>query len=70
MSGATCHLLNVHSSRRVLEDHGFDRSAVMASLALHKGNLSTMIAVARALPEQLIVAIGAAPKIGRPRWSS
>jgi ParB family transcriptional regulator, chromosome partitioning protein len=51
-----------------LEDHGFDRSAVMASLSLHKGNLSTMVMVARALPEQLIVAIGPAPKIGRPRW--
>ena len=51
-----------------LEEHGFDRSAVMASLSLHKGNLSTMIAVARGLPEPLIVAIGPAPKIGRPRW--
>jgi ParB family transcriptional regulator, chromosome partitioning protein len=51
-----------------LEDRGFERSALMASLAVHKGNLSTMIAVARAVPEELIMAIGRAPKIGRPRW--
>lgn len=51
-----------------LEDRGFDRSVLMAALGVHKGNLSTMIAVVRAIPEVLIVAIGPAPKIGRPRW--
>ncbi len=51
-----------------LEDRGFDRSVLMAALGVHKGNLSTMIAVARAVPEKLILAIGPAPKIGRPRW--
>jgi ParB family transcriptional regulator, chromosome partitioning protein len=51
-----------------LEDRGFARSALVAALAVHKGNLSTMITVARSVPEQLILAIGAAPKIGRPRW--
>lgn len=51
-----------------LEDHGFSRAALTAALGLHKGNLSTMIAVARAVPEALIVAIGPAQKIGRPRW--
>ena len=51
-----------------LEDRGFDRSVLMAALGVHKGNLSTMIAVARAVPEELILAIGPAPKVGRPRW--
>lgn len=51
-----------------LEDRGFARSALTAALTLHKGNLSTMISVARSVPEELIVAIGPAPKVGRPRW--
>ncbi|MBY3060348.1 plasmid partitioning protein RepB [Rhizobium leguminosarum] len=51
-----------------LEDRGFSRVAIMASLSVPKGNLSTMISLVRELPEDLIVAIGAAPKIGRPRW--
>lgn len=51
-----------------LEDRGFARAALTAALAVHKGNLSTMIGIARAAPVDLIVAIGPAPKIGRPRW--
>jgi ParB family chromosome partitioning protein len=51
-----------------LEDRGFTRAALMSALSVQKGNLSTMISLARDLPEELIVAIGAAPKIGRPRW--
>jgi ParB family chromosome partitioning protein len=51
-----------------LEDRGFDRAALTAALSVHKGNLSTMIAVARSVPVSLIVAIGPAPRIGRPRW--
>jgi ParB family chromosome partitioning protein len=51
-----------------LEDRGFSRAVLIAALSLQKGNLSTMVSVARSIPEELIVAIGAAPKIGRPRW--
>jgi ParB family chromosome partitioning protein len=51
-----------------LEDRGFSRAALTAALSLQKGNLSTMISVARSIPEPLIVAIGPAPKVGRPRW--
>jgi ParB family chromosome partitioning protein len=51
-----------------LEDRGFSRVAITAALSLQKGNLSTMLSVARSIPEQLIVAIGPAPKVGRPRW--
>ncbi|MGU3496666.1 plasmid partitioning protein RepB [Xanthobacteraceae bacterium A53D] len=51
-----------------LEERGFSRAALMAALSLPKGNLSTMISLARELPEALVTAIGPAPKIGRPRW--
>jgi ParB family chromosome partitioning protein len=51
-----------------LEDRGFPRTSLIAALSLQKGNLSTMISVARSIPEELIVAIGPAPKVGRPRW--
>lgn len=51
-----------------LEDLGFARTAITAALSLQKGNLSTMISVAKSIPEELIVAVGPAPKIGRPRW--
>jgi ParB family transcriptional regulator, chromosome partitioning protein len=51
-----------------LEDLGFSRAALTAALSLQKGNLSTMISLARSIPEPLIVAIGPAPKVGRPRW--
>lgn len=51
-----------------LEDFGYARATLIAALSVHKGNLSTMISVARGVPEDLIMAIGPAPKIGRPRW--
>lgn len=51
-----------------LEAHGIERHALMAALSVHKGNLSTMIAVANSLPEDLIKIVGPAPKVGRPRW--
>lgn len=53
-----------------LEDRGVGRDVILAALSTHKGNLSTMISVVRRLPEELVTAIGAAPKIGRPRWES
>lgn len=51
-----------------LEDKGFSRAAITAALSLQKGNLSTMISIARDIPEEVIVAIGAAQKVGRPKW--
>ncbi|CAH1662688.1 MULTISPECIES: plasmid partitioning protein RepB [Hyphomicrobiales] len=51
-----------------LEDRGIARAAIMSALSVPKGNLSTMISLVRELPEDLIIAIGAAPKVGRPRW--
>ncbi|AYM65993.1 plasmid partitioning protein RepB [Agrobacterium fabrum] len=53
-----------------LEDRGVGRDVILAALSTHKGNLSTMISLVRRLPEELVIAIGAAPKVGRPRWES
>jgi ParB family chromosome partitioning protein len=53
-----------------LEDRGVGRDVILAALSTHKGNLSTMISLVRRLPEELVTSVGAAPKIGRPRWES
>jgi ParB family chromosome partitioning protein len=55
---------------KALEDQGFDRATVMAALAVHKAELTRFIAVARAIPIEVIQAIGPAPRAGRPRWMS
>jgi ParB family transcriptional regulator, chromosome partitioning protein len=51
-----------------LEDRGFDRGDICDALATDKGELSKLISVARAIPQDLIDAIGPAPKAGRRRW--
>lgn len=52
-----------------LEDHGFSREIIMASLGVDKAALSRMIALIKRLPPDLIEAIGAAPSVGRLRWA-
>ncbi|QRE78214.1 plasmid partitioning protein RepB (plasmid) [Methylobacterium aquaticum] len=51
-----------------LEDHGFERTIITNALSIDKGELSKLIAVARAVPEKIVTRIGPAPKIGRRRW--
>jgi ParB family transcriptional regulator, chromosome partitioning protein len=51
-----------------LEDRGFDRRVIMAALSMEKTQLSRLLAIARAIPDAIAVAIGPAPKAGRPRW--
>lgn len=53
---------------RRLEDRGFERSTIMDALSTDKGELSKLIAVARAVPETFVTKIGPAPKAGRRRW--
>ncbi|MFJ7440805.1 plasmid partitioning protein RepB [Methylorubrum thiocyanatum] len=53
---------------RRLEDHGFERTTIMDALSTDKGELSKLIAVARAVPEMIVTRIGPAPKAGRRRW--
>lgn len=52
-----------------LEDRGFPREIIMASLGVDKAALSRMISLVRRLPPELIKAIGAAPAYGRLRWA-
>ena len=51
-----------------LEDRGTDRQLIMAALSTDKTELSKLISVARAVPEQIARAIGPAHKAGRRRW--
>jgi ParB family chromosome partitioning protein len=51
-----------------LEGSGHDRPVIMAALSTEKTELSKMITTARALPEEIVRAIGPAPRAGRRRW--
>ena len=51
-----------------LERHGFRRETIMSAMGIGKGDLSTLIAVAKAVPEDIVQAVGPAPAAGRPRW--
>lgn len=51
-----------------MESHGFDRDTLSAALSVDKPEISRLLTVAQALGEQLMLAIGPAPKVGRPRW--
>ena len=51
-----------------MEARGFDRDTLTSALSVDKPEVSRLLTVAQALSEELIVAIGPAPKVGRPRW--
>ncbi|MBW9116596.1 plasmid partitioning protein RepB [Rhizobium cauense] len=51
-----------------LESKGFERPVIMKALSTDKTELSKLISVAKALPMDVIVAIGAAPNAGRRKW--
>ncbi|MGQ5720065.1 plasmid partitioning protein RepB [Pseudochrobactrum asaccharolyticum] len=53
---------------QALIERGFERSVVQDALSLHKAEMTRFLQVAAAIPEQIIRAIGPAPKVGRPRW--
>ncbi len=52
----------------VLEAQGFDRATIASAVEPNKGNLSVLLSIAKAIPADIIEAIGPAPKVGRPRW--
>lgn len=58
------------SFARALEDRGFERTVIMQALATDKTELSKLISAARGVPEDIVRAIGAAPRTGRRRWSA
>lgn len=51
-----------------LELHGFDRDQISQVLAVDKPEISRLLQVADAIPTDVILAVGPAPKVGRPRW--
>lgn len=51
-----------------IEDAGHKRTIVQDALAIDRAEASKLIAVAKAIPKDIIDAIGKAPKIGRGRW--
>jgi ParB family chromosome partitioning protein len=53
---------------RNLEKAGFDRATIIVALSLDKAEVTRLLGVARSIPEQIIRAIGPAPKAGRSRW--
>jgi|Cruoilmetagenom7_1024161.scaffolds.fasta_scaffold01785_12 ParB family chromosome partitioning protein len=51
-----------------MRDAGYARNLICDALHVDKTTLSRMIQVADAVPSQVIVAIGSAHGVGRPRW--
>lgn len=51
-----------------LEQRGFERPVIAAATGVGLPELSRLIGVATATPASLILTIGPAPKVGRPRW--
>lgn len=51
-----------------MESRNFDRDTLAAALSVDKPEVSRLLTVSQTLGEDLIMAIGPAPKIGRPRW--
>lgn len=51
-----------------LEDMNFNREAIQAALSVDYQTLSKMLTIPRAIPEDMLVAIGPAKGIGRDRW--
>jgi ParB family chromosome partitioning protein len=51
-----------------LEERGFERTVIMAALSIDKAEAAKLLGVARAVPVEVILAIGPAPRVGRPRW--
>ncbi len=47
---------------------GFERATVQSALSLHKAEMTRLLQVADAVPENVARAIGPAPKAGRTRW--
>lgn len=51
-----------------LERLSFSREVIGAAMGVHKPDVSNFVTVARTIPEDVVAAIGPAPKVGGPRW--
>lgn len=52
----------------MLENAGRSRAVIQQALAIDRAEASKLISVAKSVPNDLVRAIGKAPKIGRRRW--
>ena len=53
---------------RRLDEHGFSRDMIATALTTDKPETSRLLQVAQTIDPEIILAIGPAPKVGRPRW--
>ena len=53
---------------RRMQDHGFDRETISRALSVDKPEASRLLQVAEGISTEMILAVGPAPKVGRPRW--
>lgn len=53
-----------------LEAAGFQRTVIQSALSVDRAEVSKLIAVGKAVPEEIVEAIGRAPKVGRGRWQA
>jgi ParB family chromosome partitioning protein len=53
-----------------LENAGFQRSVIQTALSVDRAEVSKLVSVARAIPTDLVHAVGRAPKVGRGRWQA
>jgi len=53
---------------RRLDEHGFSREMIATALTTDKPETSRLLQVAQTIDPEIILAIGPAPKVGRPRW--
>ncbi|EHS51787.1 plasmid partitioning protein RepB [Rhizobium sp. PDO1-076] len=51
-----------------MQEHGFDRDTIAKALATDKPETSRLLQVAQTIDPEIILAIGPAPRVGRPRW--
>ena len=55
---------------RQLQEHGYDRKVICDALTVDKTLISRMLSLAERIPPDVIAMIGAAPSIGRDRWTA
>jgi ParB family transcriptional regulator, chromosome partitioning protein len=51
-----------------IEDSGRSRAVIQKALSIDRAETSKLIAVARAMPADVVRSIGRAPRVGRGRW--
>ena len=53
-----------------LEDAGHGRAIIQEALSVDRAEASKLLSVARAIPAEIVAAIGRAPRAGRGRWQA